>query len=216
MMIVTGLLSVHALFRDGLNPAARLQEKIASLEREKREVEFHARLDQDRFADYQQSVATLLPGTLKGKLGDPTAYPLRQLASVELESDQLQFERASSSMEKAKAAFRQKEFESAAKQFATIIESHPDSIYLPEAYFLKAECQYQLKDFEGAIAAIDQMVDLYPDNELTGYSLLRLGSVFEAQERLEDAGDVYRAVLANFKQTEITKQAAASLKSVAL
>ena len=216
MMIVTGILSVHALFRDGLKPDKALHEKIAVLEREKREIEFQARLEQSRFSDYQQSVATVLPGALKGKTTESAAYPLRQLASVELESDPLLIERASSAMEQAKKTFLAKDFGTAAKEFEKIISIYPDSAYLPEAFFLKAECQYQLKDFEGAIASIDQMVDLYPDNELTGYSLLRLGSVFEAQERLEDAGDVYRAVLANFKQPEIAKQANASLKAVAL
>jgi hypothetical protein len=60
------------------------------------------------------------------------------------------------------------------------------------------------------------MVTVYPENELTGYALMRLGKIFEIQNRLEDAGDIYRAVLANFKQPALQKQASANLKAVEL
>ncbi len=216
LMIVTIFVSAHALFRDSLSPVDGLRSKIEELEREKREAEFQAQLAEHRLSDFQQDVATLLPSAIKGRENDAAGYPLRQLASVQLEPEGMMIERASGLMDKAKKAFRDQDLERAMSLFSKIISKYPDSSHLAEAHFLLAESQYQHNDYEAAIATIEKMIDLFPENELTGYALLRLANIFEAQDRLEDAGDIYRAVLNNFKQKEIVRQASVSLKSVAL
>ena len=97
-----------------------------------------------------------------------------------------------------------------------MIDRYPESLHVAEAHFLLAEGQYRLKEYDSSVATIEKMVDLFPENELTGFALLRLGSVFEKQDRLEDASDIYQAVLGNFKQTDLVHQAQASLKAVKL
>ena len=217
MMIVTLLILAHALFRETLSPVNRLEVKVEQLEKQKRESDFHAQLAQSRLADYQQDVATLLPSVLNSKTADDAkSYPLRQMASVVTEPDGFAMERASGLMEKGKELFRDHDYEKSSRIFNQVINKYPDSAHLPEAFFLRAESQYMTKDFEAAIVSIEKMVDVFPDNELTGYALLRLGNIFEAQDRLEDASDIYRALIANFRQAEIQKQASLSLKSVAL
>jgi TolA-binding protein len=216
LLIVSGLISFHALFKESLNPVDQLKGRVEILKKERESAELRAQLAQHELADYQQHVATLLPDAIKGRSPE-SAYPLRQLASVLGESgEMIAIERASGLFERAKTAFRERRFEDAAKLFQRLIEKHPASVHVAESYFLLAESCYQLKDFEGAIEQIEQMVSLFPENELTGFALLRLGVIYEAQDRLEDAGDIYRAVLANFKQDALVKQADASLKAVAL
>jgi len=139
------------------------------------------------------------------------------LASVaQPKTDLLDIERASGIFENAKTAFREKDFEESSSLFSRLVEHYPSSAHLPEAQFLLAESQYQLKEYGLSAAAIEKMVDVYPENELTGFALLRLGKIFEAQNRIEDAGDIYRAVIANFKQPELIRQAGLSLKAVDL
>ena len=192
-----------------------IEKRLEFVEREKREVEFRNQLEAHRLADYQQQVATLMPEALKGK-GIEEGYPLRQLASVVSQSDSIQIERASSLFEKAKAAFRAKEFEESNGMLRELISKYPDSAHVVEANFLLAEGQYQLGDFDASVETIEKMIALFPESELTGFALLRLGRIFEKQDRLEDAADIYRAVSANFKQPEILRQAQTSLKAVAL
>ena len=217
LVLVTALVSAHALFRHTLSPVKRMEKEIAALEKEKREADFKARLVAHQLADYQQHVATVLPDAMRDN-SDQTNYPLRQLASVigGGGDNGLEIERASGLMERAKAAFRLKNFDLSNSILQKVIDRFPDSAHVPEANFLLAEGQFQLKDYEASVMTIERMIDLYPENELTGFALLRLGSIFEIQERLEDAGDIYRAVITNFKRPDLVKQAGISLKAVAL
>ena len=60
------------------------------------------------------------------------------------------------------------------------------------------------------------MIRLYPESELTGFALLRLGKIYEGRDRIEDAAEIYRSVAFNFTQAELKRQAEASLKAVEL
>jgi TolA-binding protein len=203
-------------FREALSPVHHLQSQIERAEKEKQEAEFRTELAQARLRDFQQQVATLLPKAIEGNKNEKLQYPLRQMASVVVGQKDFGIERASTLLERGKEAFRKQEFERSGEIFSDLIAKYPDSVHITEAYFLLAEGQFQLKDYEAAVATIDKLVLAYPENELTGFALLRLGRIFELQERLEDAGDIYKAVLGNFNQPSLKKQASLSLKGVQL
>jgi TolA-binding protein len=216
LLLFTGLVALNGYVRLAYGPTPVLQTKLEIVKREKEEAEFKAQLAVHRLADYQQQIATLMPQALKDAKGSKESYPLRQLASVVVDEDKMQIERASGILEKAKAEFRDENFEESNRLFTEIIEKYPESVHVVEAHFLLAEGQFQIKEYVQSLGTIEHMIDLYPENELTGFALLRLGRIFEIQDRLEDAADVYRSVLNNFHTDEITKQAQASLKAVAL
>lgn len=215
LILFSGFLALNGYVHSAFTQTRSNEKQVAALEEQKRAAEFKQQLVQDQLRDFQAQVATVLPGALKGKTADE-GYPLRQLASVVSKGDSLNFERASSAFEKAKSEFREKHFEDTEALLQDLIERHPESTHVVEAHFLLAESQYQMGENEKAVGTIDTMISLFPESELTGFSLLRLGKIFEKQERLEDAADVYKAVLQNFKQPEIASQAQASLKAVAL
>lgn len=216
LMVVAVIVSTHAFFKDAFSPTDRLKEQLDVVERDRREADLRARLLASELAEYQQNVATLLPSALQGKDG-AAAYPLRQLASIAVDGgEKLQIERASSLFENAKGAFREKDFERSNSMFTSLISRFPASLHVAEAHFLLAEGQFQLKEYGPSAATIEKMISQYPENDLTGFALLRLGHIFESQNRIEDAGDIYRAVITNFKEPTIVKQAKASLKAVAL
>jgi TolA-binding protein len=215
LLLFSGLVLTHAMFREEVGPERQLRVRNDVLEREKQEAEFKSELAEHRLNDFQQQVATLLPNSLKGKKTEE-GYQLRQLASVVTVSDTLGLEHASGLLEKAKQDFRAKNYEQCNSELRDLIRRYPDSVHVVEAYFLLAEGQFQVGELEASIATIDHMITLYPDNDLTGFALLRLGKIFEKEDRLEDATDIYRSILANFKRPEITSQAQVSLKAVAL
>ncbi len=215
LILFSGVLSLNGYLHQQFTPVGSLNTKIAQLVEKNREVQFKQQLAQDQLAEFQSQVAIVLPGALKGKSVEE-AYPLRQLASVVSKGNQLNIERASSAFEKAKSEFRDKNFEDTTALLEDLIERHPESRHVIEAHFLLAESQYQMGENEKAVETIETMISLFPESELTGFSLLRLGKIFEKQDRLEDAADIYRSVLENFKQPEIATQAKASLKAVAL
>lgn len=219
LILFSSLVALHALFQSRLNPTERLEARLRHVEHQRGEAEFRAQLASHRLADYQQEVATILPEALKNKAGDEAfSYPLRQLASVVGATNQevLVIERASSLFEKAKAAFREQQYEDSNAVLQDLIAHYPESMHVIEAHFLLAEGQYKLKEKEASVGTIERMIVLFPESELTGFALLRLGRIFETEERLEDAADMYRAVLANFQEPELRRQASLSLKAVQL
>lgn len=209
------VLTTHGYIREHFSPAEGLSKKIARLEQDKRHAELRSQLAVDQLNEFKSQVAIVLPEAVNEK-GTRESYPLRQLASVVAKGEPLVIERASSAFEKAKAEFREKHFEDTVALLQNLIEQHPESTHIIDAYFLLAESQYQTGQEERAVETIETMISLFPESELTGFSLLRLGKIFEKQERLEDAADIYRSVLKNFPQPEIVSQASAALKSVAL
>ena len=216
LVLFSMLMGAHMLFREGLNPTGRLEARIERLSKERQAAEFRELLAAHELAEFQQYVATLLPDAMKSRPEDER-FQLRQLASVVGDKGAaLEIERASGIFEKAKIAFREKRFEESNRLFQSLIKNHPASVHVGEAYFLLAEGHYQMKEYDSAVTGIERMIELFPENELTGFALLRLGHIFELQERLEDAGEIYRAVLSNFKQPALVKQASSSLKAVAL
>ncbi|MEK7355169.1 MAG: tetratricopeptide repeat protein [Bdellovibrionota bacterium] len=215
LVLVTGYVSLNGWLHEKMSPTTRLEKQLALVEQRRTAAEFRQQLAAHQLADYQQNVATLMPEALKGK-GIEEGYPLRQLASVITSSDSIPIERASGLFEKAKKSFREKLFEESNAMLVELITKYPDSVHVVEAHFLLSEGHYQLGELESSVDTIEKMISLFPESELTGFALLRLGRVFEKQDRLEDAADIYRAVLSNFKQDEITRQAQVSLKQVAL
>ncbi len=215
LILLSGFIGLNGYVRSAFTPVDSLNKQIASLKEQAREAKFKQLLAQDSLRDFQAQVATVLPSAIEGKSIEE-AYPLRQLASVVSKGDALNIERASSAFEKAKRQFRDKHFEDSEALLGDLIERHPESTHVIEAHFLLAESQYQMGENEKAVGTIETMISLFPESELTGFSLLRLGKIFEKQDRLEDAADIYKAVLKNFPQAEIARQAETSLKSVAL
>lgn len=215
LILLCGYVSLNGYIHQRFTPVESLNKQIAQLKEKNRETQFKEQLAQDQLAEFRSEVAVMLPGAIKSKSAEE-AYPLRQLASVVAHGGALNIERASSAFEKAKTEFRDKHFEDTAALLQDLIEKYPASSHVVEAHFLLAESEYQMGENEKAVGTIETMISLFPESELTGFSLLRLGKIFEKQERLEDAADIYKAVLQNFKQPEIASQASASLKAVAL
>lgn len=215
LILFCGFLAFYGFLRERVSPVQTLEKQVAHLEEKKQAAEFRELLAKAQLNDFKTQVATLLPEAVKTRSVEE-AYPLRDLASVVAKGEALSIERASSLFEKAKTQFREKNFEDANVLFHEVIDKYPESIHVVESHFLLAEGLYQLREDEKAVQTIETMISLFPESELTGFSLLRLGKIFEKQDRLEDAADVYRSVLVNFKQPEIATQATTALKAVAL
>jgi TolA-binding protein len=215
LILFSGLLAIYANLQARLSPVDRLETQISRSEESRREAEFRAQLTADRFADFKQQMAALLPDAIKGK-DEHDAYPLRQMASVLTTSHGFGIEKASGLFELAKQKFRDKKFEDSNAMLQDLIQKYPESVHVVEAHFLLAEGQFQSQEYEDSVGTIEKMVDLFPENDLTGFALLRLGRIFENQDRMEDATDIYRAVISNFSAPELKAQAQMGLKSVAL
>lgn len=192
-----------------------LRERLALAEKRLAESHFRERLALEDNQETREVIAQNLPSLLKGLPENSKTYQMRTIASVVNSSSKtLKIERASSLLERAKEEFRAHNFRESNSRLESLLKSFPDSIHGPEARFLLVEGYFQSNDYEACIEVVEQMIRLYPESELTGFSLLRLAKIYERRDRIEDAAGIYRSISQNFTQAELKRQAELSLRAV--
>lgn len=214
--ISTFLLGGYAYLKDHFHDPSPYHDRIGDLEEEVEREKFRLEISRLEHEEFRQSVATILPDALKDN--KEMNYPKRLLASVtqRQEADYYRTLQANSLFVKAKALFRAKDYHASNPLFKKIIQDHSYSSHLAEAYFLLAEGHFQLSQYEQSVKVIKQMVQLYPETELTGFALLRLGKVYEFQDRPAEALQLYQTVLRSFPQRSVASQATQLIRSVNL
>lgn len=218
LILTIGFTSFYAEVREFYTPVKMYQNKISSLELKIKKERFEHLLTSYEFIDFRTHVATLLPEKIKEKGPGEKSYQLRNLASVvqKSENDNISIIRGHRLFEDGKKFFRQKKYSEAVKAFSVLITRHSYSAHVPEALFLLAEASYVLRDYEDCNLYVNKLIDLFPDNELTGYAMIRLGKVFEEQQRFDNAIEIYQTVIKSFPKRNVASVANQSLKEVEL
>ncbi len=173
----------------------------------------------DQVLEFQVEVARILPEILKDKPHNQENYPLRGLASVVAQNPvnlNLEKQLGRKNFEEAKSFFNKKDYKKAVLKFKSFIDVTPYSVHLPEAYFLLSESYFQVEDFENSLLVVEKMIELFPSSELTGYAMIRMGKIYEYQNRPEEAVEIYQIVLRSFPDRGIASQAMNSLDGVEL
>ncbi len=194
-----------------LHRIEKLKESVAS-------EQFKLLMTQAEFEDFRQHVATLLPGVIKQKGPGEKSYQYRNLASVveKNTSDAVAGMKAKQLFEEGKRYFRAHQYDRAIDTFTEVIGRHAYSAYVVEAMFLQLEANFQIRHFDECVAIMNKMLDLYPASELTGYAMLRVGKVYEFENRHDQAIQLYQTVLQVFPQRDIAGLANDSLRAVQL
>ncbi len=166
--------------------------------------------------EFRQRVAALMPGKIPQN--SERDYPLRTLASAVKKNNPYlkSLVTAKNLMEKGKRDFRNGEFGKAGQSFKSVIDHYSYSPDVLEAYFLYSEGLYQTRNFELCAQTIQAMIELFPDSELTGFAMLRLGRIFEIQKRSSEALDIYKTVVRSFPQRDLASQAVNSIRLLEL
>lgn len=218
LMLTALLLHSYARMQSYFSGPSRYEKYAKQLDREIKEERLRRMLAEHSLEGFKVEVATLLPEALKNKMDKEEGYPLRQLASVVTQPRDLKLmnQAAELSFEQGKSYFRRKNFAAAVAQFTNFIERHSYSVHVTEAYFLMAEAQYQMQEYTECIKTVEKMVQLFPENELTGYALLRMGKIFEINHRPSESIEIYKTVLRSFPYRDLASQARLSLGAVEL
>lgn len=163
---------------------------------------------------YKNYVAQSLPQATRGLKSDREIYAGRTLASVLLRSPEVQLLGVGPEelIAKGKQEFKKKHYKESYKLFKEVSEKFSDSPYIVESFFLQAESAFQNRDYEKYLESTNKMVTLFPENEMTGFLLLRLGQIYESQDRFREADQVYKTIVGSFQNTELKKQAELKLR----
>lgn len=211
LSLTVGLLGVFAMFMGHFNGHEQYEMRISSLKTEIEKERFEKTLLTYQIKDFQQSVAQVLPANdkLVAKYEEKNlASVVRQPASVPA------LDLSGALFARGKKSFADQNYDKAIKEFGRLVEAFPLSQYNVESRFFIAESYFLKKDFKSSLAQIDDMVSLYPDNDLTGFILLRMGQISEANNQIDEASEVYKAVIKNFKNEALRDQARKLAKGI--
>lgn len=208
----------YSKVREFYNPLDEYKMKVTQLEERVKTERFKHLITAYEFQDFRSYVGTLLPQAIKEKGEGEKSYPLRTLASVVQKSvnENLAQARAKGVMDEGKKLFREQKYAKAVDQFEVLLKKHPYSPFIPEALLLLVESHFVLGNYDQVTFYANKMLDVYPESELTGYALIRLGKVYELQDRHSDAIDIYKTVLLSFPDRGLASVAQSSLRSVEL
>ena len=216
MLLFTGLIYAHSYLQNYFSGEKEFKIRQEMLTEQMRREKLKLQISEFKFREYQQEVALILPEQLKKKGLEKDTYPIRSLASVHLKIDleRVGISKAKQVFLKGKALFRKAQYEKAVEEFRKITDIYSFSVKVVESQFLMAESYFQLRKFDKAIAVIDGLVSQYPDHELTGFSMLRLGQIFEFQDRAEEAEGLYKTILQSFSNHDLQQQTKIALKAM--
>jgi TolA-binding protein len=218
LLLIGGWSWLYFKFYGHFNDPSHYLKKIETLKADVIQRDFQNQLIYAQAEAFKLEVSSLLPEVLKEKPNNEKNYPLRSLASLVNvhNKDQLMDSKMRREFIAAKDIFNKKDFKVASQALKSFISQNPFSIKISEAYFLLNECYFQLSDFENSLLIVEKMIELFPGDELTGYAMIRMGKIYEIQDRPEEAVDIYQTVLQSFPDRGLATQAQLSLSSVEL
>lgn len=194
LIFLVALVSVFYFVQKHYNEEQELRFEVSHLSKEIKVKELERRLALHRSKVFRSQVAQVLPDYLEQT---PKDFHIRNLASVvneEEDEDLFPLERATDLIEEAKYHFQAEQYQKVIHILDRLLHLYPNSTYAVEANFLKMESLYQLNELEQCLEQVEIMLHLYPENSLTGFSMVRMGNILERYDRIDDAITVYKNI----------------------
>ncbi len=212
-LLTAGLIWSYSLFVDYFNQKPEVVQELAVLKEKLEHEEFEKTIMAHRLKDFEKSVAEILPAekmassqkmtlskNLLSAIREPASLPPMDLSSVIYES--------------VKVKFKEKKFDLSIDNAKKLIENYPSSSHVIEAYFFMAESYFMKNEIKKCTETIDLMVSQFPDHDLTGFILLRLGQISELNNQREEAREIYSVVEKQFQNSVLKNQAQLLLRTV--
>lgn len=214
LMLSGFYLQAYWVMRERYNEVPELTWKLQVAQEKLEQEKFRLSLQDEQIRAFKMDVAAALPSPLKSLAEKPKTYQLRNVASVTKQgrNEPVTALVADTLFSTGKLLFREGQYDRSNRLFKKLIDKYGYSVQAVEAHFLLAEGQYQMGDMEAATSTINAMIELFPESELTGFAMIRLGQIFEGRDRYEDAVQIYRTVLRSYPYRSVASQAELKLR----
>ncbi len=172
-----------------------------------------------QFADFKQDIALLIPDKMQKTKVDAEKQKLRDLASViphEGTHEITLGHSASKMLKEGKDLVVKREYKEGVDLLKRLIDKFPDSLHVVEAHYLIIEAYAQQDKNLNVLEWVDKMVELFPENRLTGYALLKAGSLYELDGRSEDAIRIYKTIVAVYRDKTLIAKAQTAVSQLEL
>lgn len=195
-ILVLGLVWSYGLFNThfAASPEAtfaseKMKDELAILQEEKAQLAY-------QFEDFRQNAALHWPEARKKDYRWPASITIDLSTSL---------------YEKGRKFFQEKKWDESRSVFEKILSDFPYSKWVGEAQYYVCEINFQERDYKAISECVSQMVEMFPENVLTGFQLVRLAQVHEINGQFEEAVEVYRIVQAQFQEPILKKQSTESI-----
>ena len=184
---------IEAEIRENLNKIELIEYKINN---EVSRVTIHLQDIEKRVGKIESGEFTI-PTNELASVGDNFEIPDSPQEGVLLEN----IEEEDILFNKGLNLFVENEFEQAIEEFQKLIELYPENELMADAYFYLGEAQTKLEKWKEASEAF--LKSFLEDNSgpRAPLTLLRLGQVFVSWERIEEACQMFNAVIERFPNT---------------
>lgn len=194
LCLTLGLSWTFRAFENHYSDRHELVDNLKSMKASVERKELQKDLLENQIEDLQAQVFKHLGEKKLADWGDRQwMNSLRSPASVpslEIQSDRL--------MATAKKHFAGQNYHETILALKEVIQKYPASKDIIEAHFLMAESLYVSGQTESCLDMVDQMMQRYPESELTGFIMLRMGQILEKKKRKSEADEVYQAIIRGF------------------
>jgi TolA-binding protein len=196
MCLTLGLTFSYHVFQNHFSDRKELGSEIAALKKQKERQALEQALLQNQLEDLKAHAFQSL-GQKTFLAWDQSQWQssLRSPASLRPLKDEVY---SRTLFSEAKSKFRQKAFAESAKKLRQMIDRYPSSKDIVEAHFLLAESLYLTGQQEATMDLIDEMMTRYPESELTGFIMMRMGQILEKKSRRDEALEVYQTISLQF------------------
>ena len=206
LIVTVFVVGGYGVFQRHFGQGTEHLARIEKLEKDVAKEKFRNVLLGHQIKDMQQSVAELLP----------EARQIVDSPDLKNLSDALRAPASESSLdlsgvlfERAKGAFADKRFDEGIRTFRELLDKYPLSRHVVEARFFIVESYFLKRDYKSALVVIEEMMTLYPENDLTGYAMLRMGQISEFNNQLDEAREIYATVQRSFSNSRLQEQSRA-------
>lgn len=213
MVLLVGLQQAYHQFQSLFSPVHDMKKQILKTENLYQHEKLKTAILENQFYDFRQEVAEILPEQIPQNK-DYKNFKLRSLASVTRKPlEGVDF--SSSILERAKDSFRRADYRESISHLKKLQINYPASPHNVEASFFLAESYFLTGQYQDCLDSVDLMMLQYPENELTGFIMLRMGQIFQVKSRFDEAKEVYSSVKRVFAdRKDLVNQAEQLLKSV--
>lgn len=205
------LVEVNSYFQGYFSDSKEYLKISQQLQIENERERLKTALVKNQLHDFEQDIARVLP-TDQLRITNSKDYQLKMLASsVRLPASAEGVDLSSVLMEKGKSELKKEQYSSAAKVFQEVIQKYPISSQVVEAHFLLGESYFQSGKFDECLDVVYEMMNHFPQNEMTGYLMLRNAQILANRKRAAEAAELYRVVIRQFSSSEGLRQQAEKL-----
>lgn len=185
---------------NGLSDAHR---EISQLKKTIERSNVRTEVVQWRFDLFKQEIAKNAPSMMKAipVENQPQARGLASVAQAAPE-EFLMLAQFEASIDDLRGLFEKHRYKDVIRKAKNILELNPVSPSMVVVYFMLAEAYYQDHNLEECFSVAQQMIQLFPEEEKTGFVLLRVGLFLKEKNRLEEARNMFSLVNHAFSHSE--------------